>query len=150
MDKLDIRHLNLNSSMRYTPLTEADPFAYNAENGEALFFFELDESQRGNFEPDKDTLFGTLVFCGKAVSSKAAGDYIKQAGTFGDFLELPAGSYLFAQKRELLNRDDIIDMAVEIQAEGLWQRLKLKSGLYLRYLFEDGNMVTQLFRPYTE
>jgi len=61
-------------------------------------------------------------------------------------LELPQGSYLFSQKREILNREEIIAMAIDIQQEGLWQRLKLGKKLYLRYLYEDGKCVTQILR----
>ena len=67
----------------------------------------------------------------------------------GEFVELPAGNYLFAQKRESLDRESVINMAVEIQQEGLWQRLKPGRRLYLRRLFEDGSEVTQLFRSFS-
>jgi hypothetical protein len=62
--------------------------------------------------------------------------------------ELPRGDYLFAQIRQVLNREEIVSMAVEIQKEGLWQRLKPGKRLYLRFLVEDGSFVTQLFRPF--
>ena len=139
----EILRFNLISPLYYLPQPDADPFAYREEDGEVFFCFELNESQRQSIEPDKQALFGSLVFGGKA-----AGECPKEAGR--GLLELPPGHYLFAQKRELLNREDIVDMAVEIQAEGLWQRLKLGKRLYLRYLFEDGSMVTQLFRPYAD
>lgn len=38
---------------------------------------------------------------------------------------------------------------MELQKEGLWQRLELENRYYLRYLSEDGSEITQLFRPYT-
>ena len=94
-------------------------------DGEKLFYFELDEA--GEFEPDKTRFLDNPVSCG----------------------ELPPGDYLFAQKRETLNHKEIIDLAIEIHQEGLWQRLILGKRLYLRYLFEDGREVTQLFRPYS-
>jgi hypothetical protein len=108
-------------------LTKSDPFNYRKEDGEKLYCFLLDENERSSFEPDRETLLGRLVFS----------------------QVLPEGNYLFAQKRDILSRDEIIDMAVEIQAEGLWQRLKPGNMLYLRYLFEDSKAVTQLFRPYS-
>jgi len=150
MDNINIRRLNLISPIYYEPLEKADPFDYRAENGETIFCFELNESQRLSFEPDKNTLLGALVFSGKAAGDCSTKNYSKEAKTEKTFLELPGGLYLFAQKRELLKRDEIIAMAFEIQAEGLWQRLKLGERLYLRYLFEDGSVVTQLFRPYTD
>jgi len=38
---------------------------------------------------------------------------------------------------------------VEVQDEGLWQRLKLAKRFYVRYLFEENRGVTQIWRPYT-
>ena len=145
MDDIDIRHLNLTSPIYYQSLANTDPFDYKAENGESIFCFELNEAQRLSFEPDKNALLGPLAFCGKAAGNCSPPDKSKE--TEGAFLELPAGHYLFAQKREFLNREDIITMALEIQVEGLWQRLKPGERLWLRYLFEDGSIVTQLFRP---
>ena len=137
--EVEITRLNLLSPLYYVPEKKPDPFAYREGDGEKLFYFELDEIQYRNIEPDKEKLLGNPVFGGKAASLDEA------AGT----LELPRGNYLFSQKREILNQEDIIDLAVEIQSEGLWQRLLLERGLYLRYLFEDGRGVTQIFRPYT-
>jgi hypothetical protein len=105
-----------------------NPFNYREGDGEKLYCFTLNEKDRSSFEPDKTALLGPVVF---------------PANT------LPEGKYLFAQKREILSREEIIDMAVEIQAEGLWRRLKPGETLYLRYLFEDSRPVTQLYRPYT-
>ena len=138
---MNILRFNLLSPIYYVPLASADPFCYREEFGENLFCFALDEAQRLSIEPDAKTLLGALVFGGKSVEGGP-----ENSGA--ELLELPGGSYLFTQKRELLRRDDIIAMAVEIQKEGLWQRLKLGERLYLRYLFEDGSVVTQLFRPY--
>ena len=112
-----------------------DPFRYKGETGgsenvEKLFCFDLAEDEYLSFEPDKNKLLGETVF--------------------GEKLELPQGDYLFAQQRKILNREDIIALAVEIQQEGLWQRLTPGKRLYLRYLFEDGSFVTQVLRPYTK
>ena len=123
----EIVRLNLLSSLYYAPGDASDPFSYREGDGEKLFYFELDEAQYRNIEPDKRKLLGNPAFGAP---------------------ELPRGNYLFSQKREILNQEDIINLAVEIQSEGLWQRLLLERGLYLRYLFEDGRGVTQLFRPY--
>jgi len=123
---MEIQTLTLLSPLYYTS-TEGDPFNYREGDGEKLYCFRLDENEYSCFEPNKETLLGRLVF--------------NQV--------LPEGNYLFAQKRAILSRDEIIDMAAEIQAEGLWQRLKPGKTLYLRYLFEDSKAVTQLFRPYS-
>ena len=106
-------------------------FAPDEGSGEKLFCFELDEAQYRSFEPEKAKFLENPVYGGAD-------------------RELPQGDYLFAQKREVLSRQEIIDMAVEMQQEGLWQRLEPGKRLYLRCLFEDGCWVTQLFRPYTE
>ena len=140
---MEIRTLNLLSPIYYFPVTEPDPFdpRENGPGGEKLYCFELDENDRKSFEPDKSKFFDRLVFGGDA-----AGEPPKKNGE--TLLKLPKGNYLFAQKREIMHRDDIIAMAVEIQLEGLWQRLELGEKLYLRYLYEYSSGVTQLFRPY--
>jgi len=141
---MTILRFNLVSPIYYLPQPDIDPFDYKDDKVETLFCFELEKSQHLSFEPDRSKLPGLLVFCGKA-----ADICLKNEKAVKDYLELPGGHYLFAQKRELLCRDEVLDMAVEIQQEGLWQRLKIGTRLYLRYLFEDGSMVTQLFRPFT-
>ncbi|MDR1251380.1 MAG: hypothetical protein LBK62_04350 [Treponema sp.] len=103
---------------------------------EALFCFELDPAQSLSIEPDREHFLGNLVF--------AARTERHSPGT----IQLPAGLYLFEQKREVLGREDCIDLAIEQQKDGLWERLKPSGRLYLRYLFEDGSPVTQLFRSY--
>ena len=137
---IEVVRLNLISPLYYAPEKDSDPFGYKEGGGEKLFCFELDKAQAREFEPDKTKILGNPVFSGKAADG-ASGE---------SRMEFPPGNYLFAQKREILSRKDIIDMAVEIQQEGLWQRLLFGEKLYLRYLFEDGCSVTQLFRPYTE
>jgi hypothetical protein len=62
---------------------------------------------------------------------------------------LPAGDYLFSQKREILSREEILYLAAELQKEALWRRLSPEPRFYLRRLYEDGKGVTQLWRPYT-
>ena len=138
--KIEISRLNLLSALYYVPEKDSDPFGYREGGGEKLFCFELDAAQSLEFEPDKTKFLGNLVFAGKAADGASG-----QPCT-----EFPLGNYLFAQKRKIVSREEIIDMAVEIQQEGLWQRLLFGEKLYLRYLFEDGCSVTQLFRPYTE
>ena len=144
--KVEIARLNLLSPLYYASDKSSDPFGYREGSGEMLFCFELNEAQRLIFEPEKAELLGNLVFAAKAVAQAGEG----KTGAAEALRELPKGDYLFAQKREILSREDIIDMAAEIQSEGLWQRLKPGKRLYLRYLYEDGCSVTQLFRPYEE
>jgi hypothetical protein len=139
---MEIQRLNLLAPLFYFSEAAPDPFSYREGDGDKLYCFEVEETQRLSFEPDAKTLLKKLVSGGKAVRADCA--------TAGEArLGLPAGDYLFAQERELLGRDEIIAAAAEIQAEGLWQRLVPGNRLYLRYLFEDGSEVTQLFRPYS-
>jgi hypothetical protein len=134
--------LNLLSPLYYTKDEKADPFVWEAENGETLFCFDLDPAQSVSIEPDESRLLAGLVFGGRAVE-EGAGE-----GREGRF-QLPAGNYLFSQEREILSRGEIIEMAAETQKEGLWRRLRPGGQLYLRYLFEDRRGVTQVFRPYS-
>jgi len=130
-------------------------------NAERIFCFELDAAEYLAFEPDRNRLLGSLVFGGisgagegsaelmaaelAAAGKVAAGLAIAEAAA--GKAQIPKGRYLFAQKKEILCKEEIISLAIEIQKEALWQRLKAGRNLYLRYLFEDGSRVTQLFRP---
>jgi len=152
---MEILKLNLVKPLYYIPVTDNDPFAYpksteyTEESGGKIYCFELDDAERLSFEPNVKKFPGRFIFAGVAVKggeAEAAGDL----GRSGEaLLELPSGDYLFFQEREILGRDEIIEAAIEMQLEGLWQRLKPGKRLYLRYLFEDGKAVTQLFRPYS-
>jgi len=139
----EVFHLHLISPICVAPAEKPEPFADPAEGSgdgtglEKVFCFELDAAEGLAFEPDQNRLLGRLIFGGTA----AAGVTAKA--------EIPKGNYLFAQKRKVLSKEEIIALAVEIQIEGLWQRLKPGEYIYLRYLFEDGSWVTQLFRPYS-
>ena len=130
---MEISLLHLISPLYFVPGKGSGPFEFKGEtegpgSEEKLFCFELDETQYRLFEPDSVKLLGKTAAEGTE--------------------ELPPGNYLFAQERKILSREEIIGLAVEIQQEGLWQRLTPGKKLYLRYLFEDGCFVTQLFRPY--
>ena len=137
---MNIHILSLLSPLHYISVLESNPFYYRSR--EKIYCFELDENEQKCFEPEKSRLIGRLVFCGEAPGEE-------QNDTANTLLELPKANYLFAQKQGVLNMDEISEIAVEIQKEGLWQRLNLGKLLYLRYLYEDGSDVTQLFRPYT-
>ena len=108
------------------------------KNEEFLLCFDLDPVQSRSIEPEPELLLGSLVFTGKTGCSD---DF--QAQT----VSLPAGMYLFLQCRSALSREEWLDLAIEQQKDGLWERHKPENRLYIRYLFEDGSPVTQLFRP---
>ena len=132
--KAEIILLNLLSPLFYAP-DESALFVYRQKDGEKLYCFELEEAQARKFEPDRRHFPGALIFAGKA-------------GNEEKILELKQGNYVFSQIREILNEEEVVDLAIEVQNEGLWQRLKLGSLYYVRYLFEDERGVTQIFRPY--
>ncbi|MDR2101694.1 MAG: hypothetical protein LBP43_03910 [Treponema sp.] len=138
MAAFSILTLHLRAPLFYTAKAELDPFDYKPLDGEVLFCFELNPAQYRCFEPGEPYL-GPLIFKGKAMP--------QQAGADG--FQLPRGTYLFAQVRENLPREAWIAMAKDIQQEGLWRRLPPEPRLYLRYLSEDGRIVTQVWRAFT-
>jgi hypothetical protein len=146
MQEEGAKRLQLLAPLFYIPAPELEPFGPEAgprrrgEPGgmEFLFCFDIAESQGRSIEPEPPALLGPLTAAGFADSPG------RQEGS----MELPRGHYLFAQERELLGREAVIRAAVEMQKDGLWERLCLENRLYLRYLYEDGAAVTQLFRPY--
>ena len=134
-------HLYLRTPLTYTQAPELVPFACQqpeCETAEELLFcFELDREQAGTIEPQAAYFPGTLVFAAKSRRDTTARKQV----------QLPAGLYLFVQERRALNREECIALAIEQQKDGLWEQNKPGTRLYIRYLFEDGNTVTQLFRP---
>jgi hypothetical protein len=139
--------LDLRSSLFYIPDESPEPFRGLPFTGESLFCFEVNPDQGLRIDPQGAAYLGKLI-CGGKQDTRAASQK-PGPGSFPS-LELPAGKYLFSQIRNLLDREAIIEMAMEIQKEGLWERLRLGRLVYLRYLFEDLSPVTQVFRPFTE
>lgn|GEM_PF-549903 len=147
--------------IKYLKTNKKDPFNnYQVDNNqgncESIYCFEIDQSQSGAFEPDKNSLPGTLVFAGSAIAGSALiesdliGSAFKKPETAEPVIELPQGNYLFCQARDIIGREKIIDLMADVQQEGLWQRLVLHNRCYLRFLYEDGSTVTQILRPYSE
>jgi hypothetical protein len=140
MEDLNILRLNLVSPLMYARLEEPVPLPVPGEalpEGEGLFCFELNPAQAGSIEPEEADYLGPLVFQGSG-------------GSGGPPVELPAGWYYFAQARRVLNREEILCLALEVQKEALWERQTPEPRLYLRYLSEDGTAVTQVWRPVRE
>jgi hypothetical protein len=144
MHKFRILNLYLQAPLFYTRDENPEPFKYDPSKGELLFYFELDGAQYRSIEPDRDAYLGRLISGGLLVSPSSL------EHEAGSLIELPRGQYLFAQGAEIPDREGYIQMAVEVQKEGLWQRLTLGRGLYLRYLYENGKPLTQVFRPLAE
>jgi hypothetical protein len=116
---------------------------------ERLFCFAIDEAQSQCIEPDAGLFLGPLRAAGWVTSNSGAEAGSPAAGG-GETVELPGGRYLFAQNREALDKDAVIALAIEVQKDGLWERLRLEAYFYVRYLYEDGAVVTQVFRPYRD
>ena len=117
------------------------------ENKEVLFCFEINPKESRNFEPNREQLLGNLVFTGQKVIENSSHRGTEGQKELKDAM-LPAGQYLFVQHRgeTALDREEWLDMAIEQQKDGLWERNKPGNLLYVRYLYEDGAIVTQLFR----
>jgi len=137
--------------MENTPLTKLDlrtPLFYaktdvfpekTLEKDEFLLCYTLNPAQSNTIEPDRGQFLGTVEFVGR----KTAGSDVPM----GETVSLPAGNYLFTQSRNALNSEEWLDMAIEQQKDGLWERHKPESMLFVRFLYEDGEFVTQIFRP---
>lgn len=108
------------------------------ENGETLFRFAVNPRAAGSIEPAAAGYLERLAAAGEL----SCGDSPAPAG-----LDLPAGEYWFTQIRRALDREECVEAALELQKEGLWQRIRLGTALYFRRLREDGAPVVQLFRP---
>jgi hypothetical protein len=156
METKKIRHnqfmeffrLSLAVPLRYRKEAR-DPFALDALQGGAgyLFCFHLDPARTGLIDPNPEDYLGNPAASGVSLPGWAP----QQKGETrreGDFLELPAGRYYVTQVRRLpRDPEELKGLAVELQKEGLWERLKLGNTLFLRFLYEDGAPVVQLWRP---
>jgi hypothetical protein len=139
MDESSLIRLDLRAPLEYENAPDLEPFVPGERDAdEKIFCFELDPAQSRSIEPGRECFLGSLVFAGRGPRS----------GARAEVTCLPAGLYLFTQKRMALDREACIDLAIEQQKDGLWERLEPADRLYVRYLFEDGSRVTQLFRPY--
>ena len=137
---IPMTRLDLRTALEYEEAPGLIPFERLPSADEAaqelLFCFELNREQAGRIDPEADCFLGELVFSGRGKGGQGKA-------------RLPAGLYLFVQQRGVLNREECIGMAIEQQKDGLWERLRPGDCLYIRYLFEDGSPVTQIFRPYS-
>ena len=135
--------LILNSPIIYSQTTQTlDEFEFIKENVEILVCFVLNPKESVSIEPVKEQFLDNLQFFGQK--------NIENAENIDEpTVSLPAGEYLFMQNRlnRALNRDEWLDMAIEQQKDGLWERYRLKNLLYVRFLHEDGKFVTQVLRP---
>jgi hypothetical protein len=138
--------LDLRAPLLYTESQELDAFncpSPSEASTEFIFCFELDHGQSQSIEPQPEIFLERLVFSGRNVESQS-----QRNRAYKVSLELPAGLYLFTQRRGVIGREEFIALAIEQQKDGLWERINLGNRLFLRLLYEDGSPVAQLFRPF--
>ncbi|MDR1948690.1 MAG: hypothetical protein LBQ38_04795 [Spirochaetaceae bacterium] len=152
MKGLKTLKLELLSPLYYREAADLVPFTYRDGEAEQLFSFAIDPVLARSIEPDPRHFLGDILLRAYAPLPPAPDPVFPgrpDAGETGrgERAVLPAGKYLFAQVREILDREAFIDMAIEVQKDGLWERFNPDSRLYLRYLREEGGPVTQVLRP---
>jgi hypothetical protein len=154
MQESRIVKLHLQSPIYYIPDNDLNyrffsremvPTDTAAVSREYLFGFEIAPGEYLNIEPEAGAFLGEPFFRGYT-GPTPSGDQCPAAALF----TLEAGQYLFMQSQEAMDWEGILDMALEIQKEGLWEGFALDRRLFLRYVFEDGSMVTQVWRPVTD
>ncbi|MDR2070492.1 MAG: hypothetical protein LBP81_03615 [Treponema sp.] len=145
MDEISIKKLILAAPLAYRKDDSLQFPVCDTVRGEVLFRMALDPSQSRSIEPDRRAFPGRLVAAGVAADPREAEARLSPGGP--GLLELPAGTYFFAQIREAPDMETLIDMIIEAQQEGLWERYSLDDSLYIRRLLEDGQRITQIFRP---
>jgi len=149
MEQTPLTLLNLCTSLQYIKSECQDPLLLKyekLENEEIILCYEVNPVEGSSIEPDRDYFLGKLLFIGqKLPESQNGGTDEKERDSL---VLLPQGTYLFTQCRSeaVLSRDEWLDLAIEQQKDGLWERNKLLDLLYIRFLFEDGSFVTQVFR----
>ncbi|MDR1618653.1 MAG: hypothetical protein LBS06_06355 [Treponema sp.] len=143
--------LELLAPLFYAEDRSLEPFRPPEDAEETLFCFEIDGLEGRSIEPAPPAFPGTLLFAGKAAPAAGEtipGDSPPPVRERGGCVTLPKGSYLFVQTEGTLDRQHFAETAVEMQKDGLWERLEPENRIYLRRLFEDGRMTSQIFRPY--
>jgi hypothetical protein len=136
MENLQYFALDLRRKLEYTK-TDILPFTFPENAEEVLIMFKVDDVNGQSIEPNVATLLEQIQQIGVMEKDHSAEE---------KSIALPAGNYFFAQVREILDAVGSAKLAAEIQKEALWERRKLGSTVYLRYLHEHGSPVTQIFR----
>nr|AGS51970.1 hypothetical protein [uncultured bacterium contig00003] len=145
-------NLKLCNPLVYIKITDLSSPGFT-KNDEILLCYDLDSVQSRNIEPDPARFLGSPVFFGH----KTGGTGGLPDGLQAETVSLPAGEYLFTQRRSSLETDSStmavenwLDLAIEQQKDSLWERYKPENRLFVRFLYEDGGYVTQIFRPLPE
>ncbi|MCL2175077.1 MAG: hypothetical protein FWB73_03425 [Treponema sp.] len=120
---------------------------------EFLFCYKLNPQQTKSIEPEKERFLDSFEFAGHTFIQA---NHLSQSGkidvesdiTPEKTVSLPQGVYLFMQQRsdKPLTQPEWLDLAIEQQKDGLWEREKPEAVLYVRFLYEDEAFVTQVFR----
>ena len=143
--------LRLCAPLIYKKIEKNDDYCINlTKNDDLIQCYNINLHQSTNIEPDREQFLGPHIFSGLRIEEKnfltnqAAGEEEKPSQE----ATLPKGHYLLVQQRSAcpLTQPEWLEMAIEQQKDGLWERNKLGRLLYVRYLFEDGQFVTQVFR----
>jgi len=153
---MDTPHLKfrLCAPLIYQKIEKNDDFCINlSKNDDFIQCYSINPQQSSNIEPDREQFLASHIFSGLRVEEKnfLTNQEAGEDGNPAQTVTLPQGLYLLVQQRSAqpLSRSEWLEMAIEQQKDGLWERNKLGSLLYVRYLFEDGQFVTQVFRQVT-
>jgi hypothetical protein len=147
METPSLMKLELRSPLNFVEFSDFSSIKLT-EKEEILLCFDLNPAQNRTIEPDPALFLGPMVFSGR-----------KPAEGEAPTVFLPAGTFLFVQERkvqdeaaqpltlsEYLEAANWLDLAIEQHKDALWERFKPGNRLYVRFLFEDGGRVTQIFR----
>jgi hypothetical protein len=147
MEKTPLTKLELRAPLDFVEFSDFSSVKLT-KNEEILLCYDLNPAQNRSIEPDSARFLGSLVFAGRKTG-------VNSTRT----VSLPAGTYLFIQGREAYDESSQpatlsehmdakkwLDLALEQHKDALWERHKPGNRLYLRFLFEDGGLVTQVFR----
>jgi len=140
--------LHLRAPLNYSKIPlEEKAAAPESPKDELLFCYKLNLRQSKSIEPDKELLLDSLEFAGRPAENTAAPPQPQETAP-PQMVSLPQGVYLFTQQRseKPLNQSEWLDLAIEQQKDGLWERDNPKAVLYVRFLYEDKAFVTQVFR----
>ena len=150
MENMPLSRLDLRKPLLYTKTaTLPSPIP---KNGDFLLCYELNPAQSRSIEPETGQFLGDLAFIGSKTDESAPEQAIDPAKERKSEVSLPIGVYLFTQNRgsSALEPEEWLDLAIEQQKDGLWERNKPGNLLYVRHLYEDDGFVTQIFRPLIE
>ena len=155
MDTPSFVRLDLRAPLVYTKRDAPMPLWFCRDNGEGadaqaveqVFCYEIDPMQGVSIEPERENFLGDFIFSGYAPHKDS--ELMFSGDNGAETIQIPAGIYLFTQIKsgDTPGKDACIDLAIEQQKDGLWEKNKLRNLLFIRFLFEDGALTTQIFRP---